>query len=371
VSNEVAKTALPYYLHDKLQLRFMKGELDEKVEKLKSIVASYCETPSSRQYTNWRKGSTVYRPNSIDINELQRMDLGAELLEQTLVYCRVFDFSFVNEGGEPLTLPLLICPNVFVPDDWTRALLTGIIRSNALNAGPLQILEVGSGTGAVPIALSKLAPDKIEKLKAVDIDTLACELARINLNYHGLGSRSFLISGMDIAAAQARELIEPDERFDLIVANLPQVPTTSKRQIRDYFDYYGLPLGEIGRWDYWARCGLWLNAKVLKEIRPHIASDGQAIVVLSGRPTEGHLKSMFQELRYKIEILFEACVEQDPATDIGSLVAFEQLNAHFDFFSDSTCAARISAREAHRHMLDGARVYQRLYVISAKPNGAN
>jgi methylase of polypeptide subunit release factors len=367
VSDEAGQVPLPYYFLDKLQLRFKSGELDEKIEKLKQVVGSYVEVNHSRQYTSWTKGSTVFRPAILDSNELQRLDLGGELLEQVLVYCHVLDFSFFDTGGAPKSVPLFICPNVFVPDDWTRALLLGTIRSGALDASPLRILDVGAGTAAVPIALNKLDGTKIQKLTTVDIDTLACEVARINLNYHELGSRSFIISGMDIAAARRRELIEPAELFDLIVANLPQVPTTSQRQIRDYFDYYGLPLGESGEWDYWARCGLWLIAKTLSEIRPHISNGGQAIFVLSGRPTRGHLENMFKKLKYEFQVVYEACVEQDPGTDIGSLVAFEQLAAQFEFFSDAGCTARISARDAHRLMLGGDQVYQKLYVISAKP----
>ncbi len=92
-------------------------------------------------------------------------------------------------------------------------------------AGPLRVLDVGTGSGAVVVALAialrarRVPPTDIE-ITAVDISTDALDLARENAVVHGVGDR---------IAFETADLLPPAARsrpYDLLLANLPYVRTS-------------------------------------------------------------------------------------------------------------------------------------------------
>lgn len=68
-------------------------------------------------------------------------------------------------------------------------------------------LDLGTGSGILAIAMAKLGA---ERVLAIDIDPVACEVARSNVRANGVGDV------VEIGLAMP----EPAQRFDLIVANL-------------------------------------------------------------------------------------------------------------------------------------------------------
>ena len=92
-------------------------------------------------------------------------------------------------------------------------------------AGPLRVVDVGTGSGAVVVALAialrarRVPPTDIE-ITAVDISTDALDLARENAVVHGVGDR---------IAFESADLLPPAARsrpYDLLLANLPYVRTS-------------------------------------------------------------------------------------------------------------------------------------------------
>ncbi len=76
-----------------------------------------------------------------------------------------------------------------------------------------EILDVGTGSGVIALSLAKQFPEA--EVHAVDISEDALALARENANWLGLSDRIRFQKG---------NLLEGlDERFDLIVANLPYI----------------------------------------------------------------------------------------------------------------------------------------------------
>ena len=87
-------------------------------------------------------------------------------------------------------------------------------------AGPLGVVDVGTGSGAVVVALAvalrtrRVPPSDVE-ITAVDISMDALDLARENAVVHGVGDR---------IAFESADLLPPAARsrpFDLVLANLP------------------------------------------------------------------------------------------------------------------------------------------------------
>jgi release factor glutamine methyltransferase len=91
--------------------------------------------------------------------------------------------------------------------------LAGEIRASS--GGPLEILDLGTGSGAIALALLRAMPDAVAT--ATDISPLALEMARANAERHGLGPR--------ISFIRSRWLEDIDRRYHLLVTNPPYIPS--------------------------------------------------------------------------------------------------------------------------------------------------
>lgn len=80
-----------------------------------------------------------------------------------------------------------------------------------------RILDLGTGTGCIPIALLTEYSDVTAV--AIDLSAEALEMARFNAGRHGVGERFRTLKGSWF------DPLEPGERFDLITSNPPYVET--------------------------------------------------------------------------------------------------------------------------------------------------
>ena len=105
---------------------------------------------------------------------------------------------------------------------------------------PKKILDVGTGTGCIALMMKKLFPDS--EVHAVDISDDALSLAKENAEINNLEVnfyQSDLLSNVETLD------------FDLIVANLPYIPTstlsTLNKEVIDHEPLIALDGGEDGR----------------------------------------------------------------------------------------------------------------------------
>lgn len=126
-----------------------------------------------------------------------------------------------RRGGEPIAyivgarefygLELAVTPDVLIPRPETELLVERALA--IVRAGARRVLDMGTGSGAIAIAIARHAPDVV--VEASDASAAALELARRNAARHGVLLR--LRQGDWFSAIDAREC------FDLIVANPPYV----------------------------------------------------------------------------------------------------------------------------------------------------
>ena len=122
--------------------------------------------------------------------------------------------SYILGEKEFYSLPFRVNPNVLIPRPETELLVdeaASHLRQRAL--GTPRICDVGTGSGAIAVVLSKQFPDG--DIVGADISPDALGVARLNAQRHSVDVKWFesdLLSGVP-------------GTFDVIVANLPYIPS--------------------------------------------------------------------------------------------------------------------------------------------------
>lgn len=118
------------------------------------------------------------------------------------------------------SLPFEVNPDVLIPRPETEHLVMQAIDRakefrNLHPDAPLQIADVGTGSGAIAIALAKHLPQA--QLTAIDLSPRALEVAKRNVAKHAVEDRVTLLS------ADLLESLPAEGQFALIVSNPPYV----------------------------------------------------------------------------------------------------------------------------------------------------
>lgn len=141
------------------------------------------------------------------------------------VACRV-PIQYIMGETEFMGLRFYVSPSVFIPRPETEILVGStlrLIKDKHLDA-PC-VLEIGTGSGAIAVSLTKYNPSC--KIFASDILEDALEVASVNAKFNGVEGRiKFVLADLFFGISER-------ESFDLIISNPPYIP-------RD--DYDSLPL---------------------------------------------------------------------------------------------------------------------------------
>lgn len=155
----------------------------------------------------------------------QRLSHNEESLFQALLErrSRHEPVAYITGVKEFWSLAFAVDRSVLVPRPETELLVEwALTRTRKIARGPaLTILDLGTGSGAVAVALATELPKA--QFWAVDISPGALAVARANAQRHGVESRMKFLAG-DLF----EPLSEPKIQFDLIVSNPPYV---SRREL--------------------------------------------------------------------------------------------------------------------------------------------
>jgi release factor glutamine methyltransferase len=149
--------------------------------------------------------------------------------------------QYITGEQEFYGLALHVTPAVLIPRPETELLVEAVLT--ALDPSQaLRILDLGSGSGAIAIALATHLPHA--HIIASDISPAALDLARANAAHHNLTARIRFVES-DLLSALA-----PIETFDAIVSNPPYIPTADRAtlhpQVRDHEPASALFAGQDG-----------------------------------------------------------------------------------------------------------------------------
>ncbi len=153
--------------------------------------------------------------------------------------------AYITGKREFWSLPFKVTPDVLIPRPETEGLVAEALRLTAvLEHGDrgVRILEIGTGSGAIIIALAKELPSA--SLVATDFSEKALALARENAAAMDVKERIRFLSG-DLFAP-----LEEEIPFDLILSNPPYIPrnqfTSLAPEVRDFEPRIALDGGEDG-----------------------------------------------------------------------------------------------------------------------------
>jgi release factor glutamine methyltransferase len=127
--------------------------------------------------------------------------------------------QYITGQQEFYGLALAVTPAVLIPRPETEHLVEAVLERLPHNR-PVTIADIGTGSGAIAIALSAHLP--LARVTAVDLSPAALVIAETNARAHGLDGRiRFLLSDL-------LEALPLNQRghFDAIVSNPPYVPSS-------------------------------------------------------------------------------------------------------------------------------------------------
>jgi release factor glutamine methyltransferase len=122
--------------------------------------------------------------------------------------------AYLTGVREFWSLPLAVTPDVLIPRPDTETLVEAVLSRVPDRAAPLAVLDIGTGSGAIALALARELPRA--ELTASDVSAAALAVARKNAEALGLAERVRFALGDGFAPVAG-------ERFDLIVSNPPYV----------------------------------------------------------------------------------------------------------------------------------------------------
>ncbi|MFZ0337921.1 MAG: peptide chain release factor N(5)-glutamine methyltransferase [Terracidiphilus sp.] len=148
--------------------------------------------------------------------------------------------QYITGEAEFYGLLFRVNRDVLIPRPETEHLVEKAMALAAEFARP-RIVDVGTGSGAIAVALAHALP--FAQITSTDISTAALAVAKDNAARNGVADRMRFLEG---------DLLGPvkGEQFDIVVSNPPYVPESDRNtlheEVRDYEPAQALFAGEDG-----------------------------------------------------------------------------------------------------------------------------
>ncbi|MBI2325903.1 peptide chain release factor N(5)-glutamine methyltransferase [Candidatus Collierbacteria bacterium] len=166
-------------------------------------------------------------------------------------------------------LDILVNKNVLIPRV-ESVLILSVAEELLADKNKIVFAEIGTGSGAIGIALSKRLKEKGKRIKGIltDVSEPAVEMARNN--YQKLLPDD---KNLEIYQSDLMESIPTEIKFDLILANLPYIPSSRVPRLPESVVDFEPHLALDGGVD-----GLTLIKKLLIQAMGWLTDDGALIL---------------------------------------------------------------------------------------------
>jgi len=149
-------------------------------------------------------------------------------------------FQYISNKQEFMSLDFFVDENCLIPRADTEVLAEAALAwIKAQPAGPIRVLEVGTGSGAIAVSIAHYSPDT--EVDAMDLSEGALRIAQENARRHQAAIHFFKA---DFLAW------EPNKTYSLLLSNPPYIPNHQLKDlmpaVRDYEPHMALDGGEDG-----------------------------------------------------------------------------------------------------------------------------
>lgn len=181
------------------------------------------------EYLNFKRIDVVLNPDFlIDKTTQNQLNIALEKLKNHE------PIQYILGKTEFFGLPFLVNKNTLIPRPETEELVAWILDEITIlekkEATKLTILDIGTGTGCIPISLAKNID--FATISAIDISAKALEVALKNAELHKVSISFF---EMDILKTSNLNLLSKDKtqiNFNIIVSNPPYVRDLEKAEMQ-------------------------------------------------------------------------------------------------------------------------------------------
>ncbi|MGF7178545.1 peptide chain release factor N(5)-glutamine methyltransferase [Tunturiibacter psychrotolerans] len=150
--------------------------------------------------------------------------------------------QYITGEQEFYGLRLHVSPAVLIPRPETEHLVEAVLALLPANQ-PLKLADIGTGSGAIAIALAVHLP--LAQITALDLSTEALAVATSNAREHNVANRIDFFES-DLLAVVDNQT----ETFDALVSNPPYIPESDRAtlhpQVREHEPATALFAGETG-----------------------------------------------------------------------------------------------------------------------------
>lgn len=165
------------------------------------------------------------------------------------------------------TLDLRVDPRVLVPRPETELLIEACLEFVGDDKDrELRIADVGTGSGAIALALASELPNA--SVLAVDISTDALEVAKANAEQLGLSERVHFVRGDLLSPLQGR-----DSCVDIIVSNPPYIGEAERPDLAPEVDAHEPHVALFAAED-----GMALIRRLIAQARVALSRDGLLLI---------------------------------------------------------------------------------------------
>ncbi len=141
--------------------------------------------------------------------------------------------AYIVKEKEFYGLNFYVDDRVLVPRPETEMLVEKVLqflKSNEEEGRRFRVLDVGTGSGNIAIALAKNFDDQV--VVALDVSEGAVEIAKINIEQHSLEDK------VQVYQSDLLDAIDDGENFDVIVANLPYIGKVKNNDVDENVEKY-------------------------------------------------------------------------------------------------------------------------------------
>ena len=183
--------------------------------------------------------------------------------------------QYITGHQEFWGMDFIVTPAVLIPRPETEHVIETVLAcvgQTLLSASALRLIDVGTGSGCIAVALAKELPQA--EIRATDISSAALEIARANAARHQLESRIHFREA-DLLTGFA------DNFFDIIVSNPPYVGESEEDQVQL----------EVRRFEprnavFAGHTGVEVIARLIPEAHVALRSGGWLVMEISGTIAE-------------------------------------------------------------------------------------